>query len=78
MAVLETHAIGGGAQLTLLSAVGGDPDEGGGRFRGLGERGYNEEAKKQGEMRGHLSSKADCRDANNPVRHPPVNGATNY
>lgn len=57
MAVPETHAIRGGAQLTLFPAVGGDPDEGRGRFGGLGERGYNEEAEKQGEMRGHLSSK---------------------
>ena len=57
MAVLETHAIGGGAQLTLFSAVSGDADEGSRRFAGLGERGYSKEAEKQGKMRGHLSLK---------------------
>ena len=56
-------------RLTFFAAVGGDPDEGG-RFDGLGERGYNEEAEKQGKMRGHLSSKGGCRDGNNPSRHP--------
>jgi hypothetical protein len=69
MAVSETRAIRGGVRLTFFAAVGGDPDESG-RFGGLGERGYNEEAEKQGKMRGHLSSKGGCRDANNPGGHP--------
>lgn len=55
MPVLKTHAVAGGAQLTFFAAVSGYPDEGRGRFGGLAERGYNEEAKKQGKMRGHLS-----------------------
>jgi len=66
MAISETRAIGGGVWLPFFPAVGGDPGEGRGRFSRLGERGYNEEAEKQGKMRGHLSSKRGCRDANNP------------
>lgn len=68
MAVPQTRAIRGGAQLTFFAAVGRDPNESG-RFGGLGERGYNEEAEKQGKMRGHLLSKGGCRDANNPGGH---------
>ena len=45
MAVPETRAIGGGVRLTFFGAVSGDPDESG-RFGGLGQRGYKEEAEK--------------------------------
>src|SRR5689334_11006032 len=69
MAVAEKRAIGGGVRLTFFAAVGRDPDESG-RVGGLGERGYKEEAEKQGKMRGHCRQKGGCRDANNPGGHP--------
>ena len=56
MAVPETRAVRGGVRLTFFSAVGGDPGEGG-RFGGLGERGYEEEAEKEGKIRSHFRQK---------------------
>ena len=69
MAVPQTRAVRGGAQLTFFAAVGRDPGESG-RFGGLGERGYNEEAEEQGKMRGHLSSKGAVGTQTTPAGIP--------
>jgi len=69
MAVPETRAVRGGVRLTFFSTISRDPDESG-RFGGLGERGYKEEAEKQSKTRSHFSLKKGYRDGNNPGRHP--------
>ena len=57
-------------RLALFSAVGGDPDQRRGRFGGLNERSYNEEAEKQGKTRGHLVKKGVVGTQTTPAGQP--------
>ena len=73
MAVAETRAIPGGAQLAFIPAISGDPDESG-RFGSLGKRRYDEDAEEQSKMRSHLSSKRGLSGREQPRRASSVKG----